>query len=436
MRNLVKASLVVTALGTSACKFAELPPVDPDALDSGTLSDASIDVPTTCSPNTTTCSGQLLTVCDAQGTPTNTPCNFGCAGSNDRCNDLAPSNGLSARLDVAATANPLVLTGNASIDTSAGTVTNGNGSSVIVTSMFVTGGPVEIMAISVKSLSAGNVQVRGSRALAILVDENVTISGNLSASAAFDVPGAGALTTANAGACDGNPGGTGAGYAGSGGGAHGTNGGAGGWQSSIVGGQGGMAAGDPTNAPLRGGCPGGSLRGPGGAGGGAIQISARGSITIQAGAFVSAGGGAAQGWTANMTDACFSGSPCDAGGGGGAGGAILLEASSIAMDTNGGVVANGGAGHWGKVGQGQNGQLSESAAMPYSPSGCSSCPLPGRGAAGAAPATDGASSTMWEGAGGGGGAGRIRINLPAGATFDSGPPTVSPNPTIGAATLR
>lgn len=440
MRTLLAAYVVALVLGGGGCRFPDLPPLDVDATGDGATADASIDVPTSCTPNTTTCSGQLLTVCDSQGQPTNTVCAFSCAAGGDRCNDLSLSNNLGAYLDQATGANPLILTGDATIDTTARTVTNGNGAAILVQNTMVTGGPVEIMAISVKSLTASNVTVRGSRALAILVDKDVVITGNLSATADRDTPGAGALTAAVAGTCDGDPGAnSGNDHSGSGGGGHGTNGGGGGSDDSIAGGSGGIAASNPTNIPLRGGCPGGFLRGPGGAGGGAIQISARGSISIQTGAFISAGGGSAQGWAQTMGEACFAGSLCDAGAGGGAGGALLLEASALTVDNTGGIVANGGAGHWGRYGSGQNGQLSEAAAVPYVTPSCPTCPIPGSGAAGSnGPGNggNGGGASNHEGAGGGGGAGRIRINLPAGASFDPGPPTISPNPVLGAVTLR
>lgn len=442
MKDVKLVLTIGAAVLVVACKFPALPDISDGADDSDAdvatdaPTDVPIDVPTSCAPNTTTCNGELLTVCDAQGSPTNTVCSFGCAGSGTRCNDLAPSNNLATHLDQAATANPLVLTGDATIDTTARTVTNGDGGAILVQNAIVTGGPVEVMALSVRSLSASNVTVRGSRALAILVDGNVVITGHFSATAALDVPGAGALTAAASGTCDGSPGGTaGNNYAGSGGGAHGTNGGSGGAHNGTAGGSGGIAAGNPTNVPLRGGCPGGFLRGPGGAGGGAIQISARGSISVQASAFISAGGGSAQGW-GSMTDACFTGSPCEAGGGGGAGGAILLEASSLVVDVTGGIVANGGAGHYGRSASGQNGQLSESPATPYMQPGCPTCPIPGSGAAGGAGPGNGGGSTSFEGAGGGGGGGRIRINLPPGASFDASPPVVSPTPTVGAVAVR
>jgi hypothetical protein len=439
MRSLQLLAILAVAACGAVSSDPDAAVGDDDGTDAMTDADTT-DVPTSCTPSTTTCSGQLLTVCDAQGNPTNTTCGFGCAGSGNRCNDLSPSNNLATYLDMAATAQPLVLTGNATIDTTARTVTNGDGSAIVVQNAAVTASPVEIMAISVKSLSAVNVTVRGNRALAILVDEGVTITGNFSASADYNTAGAGALTTANAGTCDGNNGSSsGSNHSGSGGGAHGTAGGGGGGQGTVNGGTGGMVAGDPTNVPLRGGCPGGFTLGPSGAGGGAIQISARGTIAIGAGAFVSAGGGSALGWSSNMNQLCIVGNICDAGGGGGSGGAILLEASAITVDPTGGAVANGGAGHWGRFGRGQNGQLSESPATPYLTPNCPNCPVPGNGAAGATAATNGTGGLNggnFEGAGGGGGAGRIRINLPAGASFNPGPPIISPNPIIGAVTLR
>lgn len=144
----------------------------------------------------------------------------------------------------------------------------------------------------------------------------------------------------------------------------------------LIGGSGGGGGGD-------GACNTTSCGRPGGGGGGAIQISATGTITINAAGRILATGGAG-GFIANA------GNARGGGGGGGAGGAILLEASTLSLagtlDVRGG---NGGASD--NTAGGTGGTLTSA---------------PGAG-------TDGGADL---GGGGGGGAiGRIRLNAEAGA---------------------
>ena len=71
------AILTVSALAAAGCKFPYPPDVgDPDAT-------------AACEPNTTTCTGNTLTVCDAAGDATTTTCGFGCFSGEDRCADSA-----------------------------------------------------------------------------------------------------------------------------------------------------------------------------------------------------------------------------------------------------------------------------------------------------------------------------------------------------------
>ncbi len=432
-----------------ACKFPELPPITETDAETDAATDAGpVDVPIECTPSTTTCTGSTLVVCDAAGVATVSTCGFGCASSNDRCSDLAPSNGLGTYLDQSATAQPLTLTGNASIDTTSGTVTNGDGSNVVVTSTMLPTTPVPLMVVSVRSLDVGNVTVRGTRALAILVDGNATFHGTFSANATSFTPGPGSslLVECDAGNGSANTnGGSGSGGGGFGGlGGSGGNGGGG-----TVGGGGGSVRGDTTLVPLRTGCPGGvpnampsdTYRREGG-GGGAIQVSARGRITIGPGAFLSANGGGAKSYTDSFLFTCqtTTGQPqtCHQGAGGGAGGGILVEASSIQIATSGGFVANGGAGHCGSHGQAPDGALSET---PAPGSSCTAYTAVGNGGSGAGgttiPAAGGsATGQNGQGGGGGGGPGRIRINLPTGTTVDPGPPVISPLPSLGIAATR
>ena len=99
------------------------------------------------------------------------------------------------------------------------------------------------------------------------------------------------------------------------------------------------------------------------------------------------------------------------------------------------LVANGGGGNCGYMTGGSDGQWSEAAAPGQDCTGMAETGSGGSGAAGAHTAVDGGNGTV-TGGGGGGGAGRIRINLPAGVTFDPGPPIVSPPPSLGRAPTR
>jgi len=193
--------------------------------------------------------------------------------------------------------------------------------------------------------------------------------------------------------CSGRPGGgpgaggaaTAAGqYGGGGGGAsHASNGAAGGTGGTIgLGGVGGFTYGAGGTAPLEGGSGGGSGAsaltgggsGPGGGGGGAIQISARGALTVPEGGVVSAAGGAGGAESGGH-----------GGGGGGSGGTVVLQARSVGIAGMEQVSANGGGG------------------------GASA----GAGGAGATMMTQssfaGGSSATGGGGGGGGGRGRVIV---------------------------
>jgi hypothetical protein len=165
--------------------------------------------------------------CGSDGTVEDTTsCALGCHAQEARCNDLDPSNGLAPHLDLAVDATDIVLTDGAVIDTTSGSVTNGNGSGLSVSSAFDDAGrPVGIFVIRAKSFRAGDVTVRGDRALAIVSDGDVIIEGVLSVSAALKENGPGALPGAG---CTGGQGtGGDAQWSGGGGGGFGTAGGSG-----------------------------------------------------------------------------------------------------------------------------------------------------------------------------------------------------------------
>ncbi|MBN2493817.1 MAG: hypothetical protein JXR96_04430 [Deltaproteobacteria bacterium] len=183
--------------------------------------------------------------------------------------------------------------------------------------------------------------------------------------------------------------------AGGGGGGYGGQGGDGGDVAGGSGGDGGGPCGDPALKPLAGGSGGGAGAdgnggqgsGPGGGGGGAIQISARGSLTVSG--RISASGGPGYPQVSNH-----------GAGGGGAGGAILLEAPQIALIDGPELLVEGGDG--GAMGI-------------YVAPGASGSEMDGEG---------GSYNSTGGGGGGGGGGGRVRIN----SLSDTECNGVSPNP--------
>jgi hypothetical protein len=384
--------------------------------------------------------------CGSDGTVEDTTsCALGCHAQEARCNDLDPSNGLAPHLDLAVDATDIVLTDGAVIDTTSGSVTNGNGSGLSVSSAFDDAGrPVGIFVIRAKSFRAGDVTVRGDRALAIVSDGDVILEGVLSVSADLKENGPGALPEAG---CTGEDGpGDGPQWAGGGGGGYGTAGGKGGNAGSHQGGAGGEVAGNLSIQPLRGGCPGGGgassgsapeHRGPGG-GGGAVQVVSRTRIEIHSNGFLAAQGAGAKGYTGGLNIICINGAACFPGHGGGSGGGILIEAPEVLLASGAGLVANGGGGTCDRDGTAEAGQLSIAPARGVL---CAEA-FRGNGGDGAArdvAASPGGNGTGEEahGGGGGGGAGRIRVNIPLGTTFaPPGTAVVSPTAAVGQLSLR
>lgn len=397
-----------------------------------------------CVPNSVECNIATLTQCDATGqVPVETACALGCMGPS-RCADLDPSNGLAANLDSAATTFDVTFTGTATIDTSAGVISDESGALALSTEV-ITGGPVDIFVIEVKSLTASDITVIGNRALAIVSDGDISISGVLDASADLNRPGAGALTSSST--CLGGQGGViDVRASGGGGGGFGQPGGQGGF-GGVVGGTPGMISGNAMLQPLRGGCRGGSgatnvlnssptdtLTDPG-AGGGAVQLVSNTKIILETGAAIAVNGGGGKPMTSNVIIICL-GFACDPGEGGGSGGAVLLEAPVVTVSTGATLNANGGSGSCGRLGGGSNGSNGTTPALGAncsSPNGSG-----GNGGAGTS-ATGGngvnGSGDGAHGGGGGGGVGRIRVNLPVGSVFSPNG-VVSPAATAGSLGTR
>jgi hypothetical protein len=316
-----------------------------------------------------------------------------------------------------------------SADTDNGLIRKGN-DSYTPTSMVMTlpGTTVDVRVFILPRLivpSNANLDVTGTKAAIFVVHGDVTLDGDMSASASFTVSGPGAP----AGACNAAPGTAPTGNAGGGaggGGAHADLGGKGatGADDGLgstpgTGGGGGTAFGVATLEPLIAGCRGrngvgpGGLTAAGGGGGGAFEITARGAMVINS--IVSSNGGGGNGGQIQR-----------GGGGGGSGGAILLDAATIAISASGRVVANGGGGGGGgnTASAGAGGQPgSISATRALGGNGVAPAGDGGRGGAGAlligddglVPTPVSASA----GGGGGGSVGRLVIRGRSSETIDA-----------------
>jgi hypothetical protein len=173
---------------------------------------------------------------------------------------------------------------------------------------------------------------------------------------------------------------------------------------SLRGGSGGGAGDDPSTDPS------------GGAGGGAFQISAFGSLSLDA--VIHAGGGAGR---TSQGDA-------HSGSGGGSGGAIFLESPSIMIGPNAGLYANGGGG-----GSSSPGAGSTCAAASNAQDGQPSLVAASGGRCGSGSGGDGASATVPAkpaamNGGGGGGLGRIVLRTLSKSTPTVSTPNLSPGP--------
>ncbi len=442
---LLIASLVLLVVGASCTKKNDIPAVDAgDPVDAAPAA-PDADLSLFCQPASTTCEAAVLSTCIADGSAaTPSDCDLGCFDAV-RCNKLAPSNGLGEQLDMAASATDLVLTGAATIDTSSETINDETGALVVSTAV-VSGGPVEIFVLRVKSLTAGSITVTGTRALAIVSDGAITLNGGLDASGVSSGPNTpgGIDDTATCGAREVT--GSGNDWPGGGGGGFGGTGGNGGSALGHGGGAGSAINGTASLVPLRGGCAGGrsigAVTGPG-AGGGAVQLVSNRLITIPATGHVAVTGEGASGFAGFVFCAMGNGN-CYAGAGGGAGGGVLLEAPSVVVAAGAGIFANGGGGSTTTTtenapSRGEDGQLSETSAA----GGVSQETDRGNGGAGGAGATANGGSGQgtsigddFDGGGGGGGVGRIRINLPVGASTAAIEGTVSPPASFGALGTR
>lgn len=419
--------------------------IDIDARISPTI-DAGVSA---CTPSTVRCSADVLVTCGDDGTvAAQEECVLGCF-DDERCAQLDPSNNLAEALDSAATAGDVVLAEDATINTTTQVIEGANGVQDFVMTVD-SSGPVEVLILQVKSLTAGDITVVGERALAIVADGDISLSGTLSVNAINNQRGAGAMMFADQLPCQGKLGGgdvpSGPAFGGGGGG-FGTAGGIGGGALANTSGN---VDGNAELSPLRGGCAGGyggdgDSSGPrgtpnamdAGAGGGAVQLVSNTTITLASGASIQANGGGAVEDKGFATLDCFTTRVCFPGHGGGSGGGILLEAPRVEVIAGTGVFANGGGASCNSYNtSGEDGHASSQPALGATCSTQNKYGSGGNGATSVA-AIDGVLSTsaVRAGGGGGGGSGRIRINLPVGSSFTP-QGDVSPAASVGVLGVR
>jgi len=360
-------------------------------------------------PGVTCASASVLATCTTAGmTAVQTACSWGCDDTTGtaHCRALTPSaNGVVADdLDPATFGATLdIVLDTATIDGTAGTITDANGAVVVD---FHDNNNVGVFRF--KSLHVtGAVQLAGANAIALVADGAIQIdavidargcSGGLGQRRAG--PGGHNGATKGQSATGNGAGAKGADKSGSGGGGYGGDGGTGG---GTGGGSGGAAFGLDIIDVLEGGGAGaggpGGGGGVGGGGGGAIQIVSNTRIDFAASGGINAGGcGGGLGGSGGN----------DGGGGGGAGGTILLEAPTIVVA--GTLAANGGGGG-GSGGTGSSDGANGTLDRLQAPGG-------GAAAAGGAIGGPGGAGDVLDGddglvgalsSGGGGGVGRIRF---------------------------
>lgn len=339
--------------------------------------------------------------------------------SNQACWPYAPTNYAPCEPDFPPAVDYTY--GSGQIDTDAGTFQGPPGTPLMqIGSIYLSGGTrVRLLHVTSFSLPSASTTlfVRGDLPLLVVSEGNIDINGQIDATGAVKTPGAGC--SAGLGEGHANPGSTGGGGGGflSGGGLGGAAG------TGTSGGVGGAVIGTAMQRPLVAGCPGaaggtpsatGAPAGAGGFGGGAVELAARGTITIN-GRIVAGGAGGAIGMYSNPITQCPNGC-ATGGGGGGAGGAIVLEATSVTFAPNATACATGGGG-----GQGAANDPTQQG-KPGNPGTCvgggggNGNNIGGSGGDGSISQTDAspgkapAAGASGAGGGGGGGAGRIRIH--------------------------
>lgn len=354
-------------------------------------------------------------------------CTAGATSSDpDRCKHIQPV-WLPGACDALATAQQASL-GSATLDTTQDASCTGG---------IIQSGSTNICVVRATNIDIGDLKVTGTRAIAFVADDELTVSGALDVSAdgTTSGPGVGALGVGGTSSAS---------YKGAGGAGFAEQGGAGGGDETGT--QAGLPGGSitdrPTTMPFAGGAPGGTSScggttlcralgldfGGGGGGGGALLVSCYGTVSVTGVVDAGGGGGAAGG-----DHFPGSGNAQGGGAGGGAGGFVVFEGVHVSI--TGKLYANGGGGG-GACGSddcrgnpGMDGQRSTTSA-PGGDSPGNTC-AGGIGGSQLQPPGTGEKtfSSASAGAGGGGGSvGRFEIYTPAGIAATITPAEASPNP--------
>jgi len=422
--------LAVPTLVIAACSFE--PP--PDVPDDDDRYDAAVEpdvMPVECEAGSIVCDDALgrYIECGPGGVSTRIiDCPLGCATDAEICLDVAPSNGLAGYLDQARDDLDVVavtFTGSSTMNTDTGDVTSAG---VPITIPSATANGIRVFMFKDVDVP-GTLKITGSAPIALLADGDITITGlvDVSADGATNAPGAiqsgACVGSGQIGATEPTAGGGGAGRFQIGG-----NGGR--RYNTTTDSPGGATSSDADLDPLVGGCQGGQARrlvvptpaSNGGGGGGAVQLVARGAVTLGAGGTIDASGGGG-------------GNGVDAGPGGGSGGSVLIEAPSIMLDGPGVVISTkGGSG---------SGARSSNISAPGADGGTAAAPAAGGAlsghAAGGAGGTEttapgnGATgnSAQVAGGGGGGSVGEARFNNRSAAITPAGGAAIRSHYSVG-----
>lgn len=465
----------------SAAACGSVSTKDPDAAVDPTDAPAAIDAPTpidallpidappidgfACTPNAfESCSGDDAIFCNAAGNGTTTmACGApGCNATAGRCNTCIPNNVACVNPTTLGTCGPdglpagtescalgCEVTGqahckyivpvylpnvcdtpatSASFTAQTGTIdtsldTNCNGGIVAQAG----GPPICVIRHGTISVPTGvTATFIGGRAVALVADTGLTITGTLDASASGTSNGPGGGTRAVSS-------GTSTATSGAGGGGGFVAGGNGGSTSSRGGGLAGGPVFDPlTSTVLLGGqraaIPSLLLGVAGGGGGGAVTlISCKGTVSVGSPAIIDVGGGGGDGGR-DLTGGDVLN--LRGGGGGGAGGYAVIQGAAVSLQGN--FYANGGGGGGGAIndsgGSANPGRDGSRTTTTAAPGGASIGGTSGPGGVGAVglsapgPGEGGVSSP----GGGGGATGRFQVYTPLGVNPTIAPAGVSP----------
>lgn len=272
-----------------------------------------------CTPNGTYCTAQGVQHCGPDGAPTTLDqCSTGCSSDpSPHCMYIVPRY-LGSACDTAATGDDTIVN-SATLSTDLDTTCTGG-------ILQQTAAPaICIVRNKTIAIAAGaTLRVTGSRLLALVADDDLSVHGTLDASADISTPGPGACDRSSGGSYGSINGGGGAGFK--------TAGGAGGTATADgAAANGGAAETDPAQLAVLVGGP--CATNGGGGGGGVALVACRGAVSVDG--IVDLGGGGGIGGNKPL-------SLSSAGHGGGAGGNLVIQAFNIVI--SGGLFANGGGG--------------------------------------------------------------------------------------------